>query len=547
MDPTAKQSVIDRLNQASNILITVKNNPSVDQLAALIGASLFFNKLGKHTTAVFSGTTPSTLEFLKLEDTIEKSTDSLRDFIISLDTNKADKIRWKVDKENEIVKIFITPYRTSIAHDDLDFSHGDLNVDVLIGLGVESQADIDQAITAHGRILHDATVITLNTSGQGNIGTLHLEDKTASSLCEMMVDLADTMKPDSYDEQMATAFLTGIVAETNRFSNEKTSPRTMTLAGVLMNAGANQQLIATKLKPSEVAGGESIQSAHEEVGEVPEAAKKANEITISHEEKAKPPSTFVTEKPKYGGTLTASSKKEELEASVDALGEKAKGETLQHGKPRLPTEKTLTELEEVVESPHKTLEQIERGVDSEHTTLQPLTPPKIDIPASEAATAAAGVPGGPQAGPIATKPLGQPAGDRESVDDALKAVQTAAAESPPPQTTPPPPPKEPGELPIDANVPLPEPTPPKPTVPAPPISAPPAPNAPAPAPAPQPLTPQPPTSPLPPVPEPPRAPIEPTSGPAPLGPSTLRNPPPPAGTPPPVPPPMMPPTPSPTP
>jgi hypothetical protein len=48
---------------------------------------------------------------------------------------------------------------------------------------------------------------------------------------------------------MATAFLTGIVAETQRFSNKKTSPKVMTMAAQLMAAGANQQLIATKLEP----------------------------------------------------------------------------------------------------------------------------------------------------------------------------------------------------------------------------------------------------------------------------------------------------------
>ena len=42
-----------------------------------------------------------------LEKTIEKNTDSLRDFIIALDKSKADKLRYKV--EDKFVKIFITP------------------------------------------------------------------------------------------------------------------------------------------------------------------------------------------------------------------------------------------------------------------------------------------------------------------------------------------------------------------------------------------------------------------------------------------------------
>jgi hypothetical protein len=246
MDQNAQQQIIDRLKEANNVLVTVSANPSVDQLSACIGFTLILNKLGKHGTAVFSGQVPSTIEFLKPDETLEKNTDSLRDFIIALDKAKADKLRYKV--EDKVVKIFITPYRTSLSQKDLDFSQGDFNVDAVVALGVHERTDLDQAITAHGRILHDATVISVNNKEQGNVGAINWVDLNASSLSEMLVELARGLTTDPMDSQMATAFMTGIVAETDRFSNSKTSPRTMALASELMAAGANQQLIATKLQ-----------------------------------------------------------------------------------------------------------------------------------------------------------------------------------------------------------------------------------------------------------------------------------------------------------
>ena len=89
-----KQQLIQRLKEAKNVLVTVSRDPSVDQLAAAIGLTIAFNRLDKHATAVYSGATPSTLEFLKPEDTLEKTTDSLRDFIIALDKSKADMLRY---------------------------------------------------------------------------------------------------------------------------------------------------------------------------------------------------------------------------------------------------------------------------------------------------------------------------------------------------------------------------------------------------------------------------------------------------------------------
>jgi nanoRNase/pAp phosphatase (c-di-AMP/oligoRNAs hydrolase) len=242
-----KQQAADRIKQASNVLVTVSSNPSVDQLAACIGLTLAINKLGKHATAVFSGEVPSTLEFLQPEKTIEKNTDSLRDFIIALDKSKADKLRYKV--EDKLVKIFITPYRTSIDEKDLEFSQGDFNVDVVVALGVHSQAELDRVITAHGRILHDATVITINTRPGGELGGINWLELTASSLSELAAELIDlVLDKKQVDKQIATALLTGIVAETDRFSNGRTSPRTMSLSAELMAAGADQQLVATKLE-----------------------------------------------------------------------------------------------------------------------------------------------------------------------------------------------------------------------------------------------------------------------------------------------------------
>lgn len=243
-----KEELLDKLRVANNVLVTVSSNPSVDQLAAAIGITLVLNRLDKHATAVFSGETPSTLEFLEPEMTIEKNTDSLRDFIIALDKAKADKLRYKV--EDKFVKIFITPYHTSLSESDLEFSQGDFNVDVVLALGVHGREELDQAITAHGRILHDAVTVSVNNKQTSDLGVINWFQADASSLCEMLVSLVEPLQGDKVllDEQIATAFLTGVVAETERFSNAKTTPYTMNIAATLMKAGANQQLVSSKLE-----------------------------------------------------------------------------------------------------------------------------------------------------------------------------------------------------------------------------------------------------------------------------------------------------------
>ena len=266
-----KSQLANRLKEAYNVLITVTSNPSLDQLSAAIGLTLMLNKLGKHATTVFSGEVPPMLGFLHPEKTIEKNTDSLRDFIISLDKAKADKLRYKI--EDQFVKIFITPYHTSIDEKDLVFSQGDFNVDVVVAIGVHKREELDSVITAHGRILHDATVSTLNTAQPSTLGSINWSDTHSSSLCEMILYLSDLFGNAAIlDAQTANALLTGIVAETQRFSNQKTTSLTMSASSRLLAAGANQQLVATQLQPPTPP---PAPAAPKEQPKPPQAAQKA--------------------------------------------------------------------------------------------------------------------------------------------------------------------------------------------------------------------------------------------------------------------------------
>jgi hypothetical protein len=299
---SAKTQLADRLKSANNILVTVSRDPSIDQLAACLGLTLLLNKMNKHSVAVFSGQVPSTIEFLKPDATLEKTTDSLRDFIISLDKDKADKLRYKV--EDNVVRIFITPYKTSITEEDLEFSQGDFNVDVVVALGVKQQQDLDEAITAHGRILHDATVASITLAADGGLGTINWRDPEASSLSELVTDLSQLLGDNLLDNQIATALLTGIVAETDRFSNNKTSSQTMNASSALMAAGANQQLVATKLEEPEPEPAPEPEASREDGEEKPADATKKRDpstLTIAHEPEDSKPAAEQPELPPPAG------------------------------------------------------------------------------------------------------------------------------------------------------------------------------------------------------------------------------------------------------
>lgn len=240
------KQIAEKVRNSENILVALSRDPSVDELAAAIGLTIFLDGMQKHTTAIYSGQAPDALKFLQPEGTFETNTDSLQDFIIALSKEKADHLRYKLD--GDFVKVFITPYKTTITQEDLEFSYGDYNVDLVLALGVPTADDLDGALSEHGRIMHDATTVDITCDAPGKFAEIEWSDPGVSSVSEMVTKLIFELQPDPnepLDKEIATALLTGIVASTERFSNGRTSADTMQLASRLMAMGADQQLIAT--------------------------------------------------------------------------------------------------------------------------------------------------------------------------------------------------------------------------------------------------------------------------------------------------------------
>lgn len=242
------RTVAEKIAESQNILVALSADPSVDEMAAAIGLSIYLDKIGKHVAAIYSGVTPNALEFLNPDETFEDSADILQDFVIALNKEKADHLRYKLD--GDYVKIFITPYKSKIVEDDLEYSYGDYNVDLVLALDVANGVDLDAALREHGRIMHDAVIVNITTGNPGKLGEIEWSDKKSSSVSEMIAGLVYAISGKvPVEKEEATAFLTGIVAATNRFSGANTSSETMNMASKLMNSGANQQLVSKNITP----------------------------------------------------------------------------------------------------------------------------------------------------------------------------------------------------------------------------------------------------------------------------------------------------------
>lgn len=353
----AQEQIIAKLKESESILIAVNDNPSVDELSSALALTLAINNSGKHATAVASGEMPDALTFLRPEKTFEHSVDSLRDFIIALNKEKADHLRYKLVGDH--VKIFITPYRSIISEKDLEFEQGDFNIDFVLALNVESQDRLDGALAAHGRIFHDASVAILTIGeNQTNLNGTHWHSENASSLSELAVQIIESLGKKNLTQPVATALLTGIVAETDRFSNAKATAEVMSLAAKLISSGADQQLVVSKIREAEEKAGEFAVQKNAKMEE-------ALEEISNEKEKMSEKSSSKKEQKRNGAFVIAheEAKKEAEKANLENSQNQAEDEleeSLNKLKNINKPENAFAELEEV-EAPEQNQELVQES------------------------------------------------------------------------------------------------------------------------------------------------------------------------------------------
>ena len=244
MDLTPKQQTSEAIRQAETIVILTGQHPSVDQVTAVMALAALLRKFEKKVTAIISDNPPASVQALNM-GAIDRGLAGSRDFVLKLDVSKVevDKLRYEVADSK--LNIYLTPFKGSFAPSDVTFGYGDFHYDLAIVLGVPTRARIDRIYEQNAASFETIPVVNLDFHRSNeNYGAVNLIEPNASSLCEMLVALSESLQSGSIDGEIATALLMGIVASTDRFTAAHTSPKSLTVAAQMMAAGARQRQAA---------------------------------------------------------------------------------------------------------------------------------------------------------------------------------------------------------------------------------------------------------------------------------------------------------------
>ncbi len=247
MELTPKQQSVELIRQANKILLVTSREPNNDQLASIVALQLTLAKLGKQVQAIISDNLPKGASLFDVKP-IARNLTGVRDFVITLDTRNVEVDQLKWTRENDKLNIIVTPHTGNFEARDAQYSYGAYQFDLVIAVGVPSFTKIDRLIDDNPTIFDGLHVINVDYHRINNSwGSVNLIDQLASSTSEMLVSVLESLEQNIVDADIATALLTGIMAATNRFTAQNTTPKAMTVAAQLLAAGARQQEVVKVL------------------------------------------------------------------------------------------------------------------------------------------------------------------------------------------------------------------------------------------------------------------------------------------------------------
>lgn len=252
MELTPKQQTIELIKKATRILVATHVNPDGDGLGSVIALALSLKKLGKIVTVACSGEVPAMFSFLSGIGLVETNFKATKNLVITIATRDVgvEKLGYKKVPERNEVTIIVTPKDGSFRPEDVSVEAGAARSDLIIVCDTPVVDRLGTLYDDNTELFFETPVINIDHhSGNDYFGKVNWIDLTATSSAEILVSLIESLAREQplLDAEIATALLTGIIADTASFQNANTTPKSFTVAAQLVAAGARQQEIIKHL------------------------------------------------------------------------------------------------------------------------------------------------------------------------------------------------------------------------------------------------------------------------------------------------------------
>lgn len=244
-----KQQIFEAIKRANQPLIVVPTGTGADGYASAIGMGNIMRKLNKPVEIVAAeGSTPKQLRFLIGHDQVRGDLGGVEKLTLKLNVaqTKVDELTYNV--EGDELHIHLTPQSGTWTDSDICSERSGYRHDLIISIGAQDLEAHLHLFNDHKDFFFKTPIINIDhSSANEHFGQYNLVDTTATACAEVCHNFFAENESQLLDEEIATAFLAGMIAKTKSFKTTNVTPRTLQTASDLMAQGARRDEIVESL------------------------------------------------------------------------------------------------------------------------------------------------------------------------------------------------------------------------------------------------------------------------------------------------------------
>ena len=246
---TETEQVASVIKTSNHILIAFRQDCSVDAVASALALSLVLRQQNKLVDVVCAGfNLPKNLQFLSDSKTIQPTIANLQKFIVDvgIDKNKIEELSYNIEAGK--LRIYITPKTGSLTADDVTISNSEYKYDLIITVDTPDLASLGAVYQNNTEFFYNTTIVNIDHDNTNeHFGQINLTNMNAVATAEILYQLISDLDKNLLTGNVATCLLTGMIAETRSFKTANVTPKTLAIAGALIDAGAEKEAIIKSL------------------------------------------------------------------------------------------------------------------------------------------------------------------------------------------------------------------------------------------------------------------------------------------------------------
>lgn len=245
MDQSLKDTILNNLTRAENIVIVAAKSQGFDGIAAGLGLYLSLIKLDKNVTIIAKSPTVGEAQSLYGVDRIGHP-EGTKNPVIVIDNavETVDKVTYFLDKTKLKVVIHPLPGTQEITKDQISVEYSSAPANVIFTIGVDNLHDLRSEFTHEQEINPEAWIVNIsNQEPSQKFAQIDVVNTQASGVSEVTAKmLQDLALP--VDEDIAFNLYSGIRISTDNFSPNMVSPISFEIASWLLKFGAGKASLA---------------------------------------------------------------------------------------------------------------------------------------------------------------------------------------------------------------------------------------------------------------------------------------------------------------